>query len=256
VLSGGEHHESRSAGAGRRLLVALQFLTRMPTPPVTGLRSDDLSRSAVFFPLVGLLIGGGVFGAMGAGALLNPSVAALAGLVAWVAITGALHLDGLGDVADGFGAAHRDPERFREVLRDPHAGNFAIVAIALQIAAKLVLLASLAPLEGGALWPLILIPAWARWGAMLWARTLPALWSGTGASFAEAIGWPGIAAWGAALTLASALAAPALLAALVVVPVAGLFWRWRLGGISGDCLGATIEVTESILLLALLIGTA
>ncbi len=254
MLNRGPHHESREPGPGRRLLVALQFLTRLPTPPVAGVQPGDLSRSAVFFPLVGLLIGAAVVLAMMAGGLLNAPVAALAGLLAWVAITGALHLDGLGDVADGFGAAHRDPDRFREVLRDPHAGNFAVTAIALQIVAKLTLLASI--MASGDLWPLVLIPAWARWGAMLWARTLPALWSGTGASFAQEIGWLAIACWGAALTVASALAAPSLLAALIAVPAIGLFWRWRLGGISGDCLGASIEIAESILLLALLAGIA
>src|SRR3546814_8307920 len=64
-------------------------------------------------------------------------------LVRPVAVTGALHLDGLGDIADGSGAAHKDRERLLAVLGDPHAGSFAVVAIALQLIAKLVLLHAL-----------------------------------------------------------------------------------------------------------------
>jgi adenosylcobinamide-GDP ribazoletransferase len=252
VLNGGRHHESPPPpGVGRRLVAAFQFLTRFPTPRLTDARPADFSLASVFFPAVGLVIGACVALAAVLGALINANVAALAGTVAWVAITGGLHLDGLGDVADGFGAAHSDPDRFRAVLRDPHVGSFAVIAITLQIAAKLVLLASLAP--SGNFLPLALVPAWARWGAMAWGQALPPLWTGTGERFAAQIGWPSIAAWGAALSLASAWIAPNLLAALILVPLAGLFWRWRLGGVSGDCLGASIEVTESLLLLALLV---
>src|SRR3546814_16484975 len=67
----------------------------------------------------------------------------LAALIRWVAVTGALHLDGRGDIADGSGAAHKDRERLLAVLGDPHAGSFAVVAIALQLIAKLVLLHAL-----------------------------------------------------------------------------------------------------------------
>src|SRR4029078_10961647 len=94
-----------------------------------------------------------------------PWIVALAVLVAWIWITGALHLDGLGDVADAFGAAHGKPERFIAVLGDPHAGSFAVVAISLQIAAKLVLTAELA--TGPTAWALVLIPAWARLGTLV-----------------------------------------------------------------------------------------
>lgn len=256
MLSGDRHRDPTPPGdsAGRRLLVAFQFLTRLPTPSPRDVGPADFSRSSVFFPLVGAVVGLCVVAGVMLGALVNPAVAALGGLVAWVAVTGGLHLDGLGDVADGFGAAHGDPDRFREVLRDPHAGSFAVIAIATQIAAKLVLLASLAPAAG--LWTLALVPAWARWGALYLSRTLPPLWRGTGERFSAEIGWPSILLWGAGLAAISAWSAPALLAVLVIAPAIGVFWRWRLGGVSGDCLGASIEVTESLLLLALVVGSA
>jgi adenosylcobinamide-GDP ribazoletransferase len=255
VLNGGQRPQPTPArAAARRLVIAFQFLTALPTPRLPDAEPDDLTRSAPFFPLVGLVVGLGLAGAVMLGGLINPAVAALAGTLFWVAVTGGLHLDGLGDVADGLGAAHGDPERFRLVLRDPHAGSFAVIAIVLQIAAKLVLLGSL-PLAAD-LWALLLIPAWARWGAMVWSASLPPLWEGSGERFSREIGWWAIALWGVALAGASLLAAPSLLAALIVTPLIGLLWYARLGGISGDCIGASIEITETMLLLALLAGSA
>ena len=64
----------------------------------------------------------------------------LLGLFVWVVITGGLHLDGLGDVADALAASHRSPDRFLEVVHDPRIGAFGVMAIALQLIAKLVLL--------------------------------------------------------------------------------------------------------------------
>ena len=242
------------ASLARRLILAVQFLTLIPTPQVADVHPADLSRSALFFPLVGVIVGCAVAVAVMLGGMINPAVAGLAGLLAWVAITGGLHLDGLGDVADAFGAAHRNPERFHEVLRDPHAGSFAVIALTLQMAAKLVLIGSVA--ASGMVWALALIPAWARWGAMFWSSAVPPLREGAAERFSSHISLLSVAAWGLALALASAWVAPPLLAALAIVPALAAFWRWRLGGITGDCLGASIEVTESLLLLVLLMRSA
>lgn len=238
----------------RGFIVAVQFLTRLPTPWVADFDPREISRSAVYFPLVGALIG--AFIALSAWGLgrVDPWIGALAGLAAWVLITGGLHLDGLGDVADALGASHRNPERFFEVLRDPHVGAFGVIAITLQMAAKLVLLAVFL---GSALpWAVILVPAWARWGALVWARAVPPLASGMGERFSWEIGWTAIAAWGIALMAASAWAAPPLLAMILIAPLIAIYWRWRIGGVTGDCLGASVEVAESCLLLALVAGKA
>src|ERR1700759_5235730 len=127
----------------RGFWIALQFLTRLPTPRVADMQADDLARSAIWFPAVGLVIG--ILLALVAYILhgSDPWVAALAVLMVWIVVTGALHLDGLGDVSDAFGASHGRPDRFIQVLGDPHAGSFAVVVIALQIVAKLVLTAHL-----------------------------------------------------------------------------------------------------------------
>jgi adenosylcobinamide-GDP ribazoletransferase len=238
----------------RGLIVAVQFLTRLPTPGITDLKPRDLSQSAAFFPLVGAMIGAAVALAIWGLRPVDPWVGALVAVIIWVWITGGLHLDGLGDVADAFGASHRARERFLEVLDDPHAGSFAVMAIALQIASKLVLLASVTATASP--WALILIPAWARFGALVWSRTVSTLKSGLAERFSSDIRWSMIAAWSVVLIGASAWAAPPLIAALVVIPLGSLFWRWRLGGINGDCLGASVEITESLLLLALVLGKA
>jgi adenosylcobinamide-GDP ribazoletransferase len=242
----------------RRFLHALQFLTRLPAPHFDEFDPEDLSRSAVWFPLIGIVIGAAVAAAAWAGGTASPWIGGLLGLVAWVLITGGLHLDGLGDVADALGASHRSPQRFLEVLRDPHIGAFGSMAIALQLIAKIVLLTELA---GGQAWPalvpaLVLVPAWARWGTLVWSLTVPALASGSGERFSWQIRPPAVAVEGLVLMLASAWASPVLLVAPLVVGAVSIYWRYRLGGITGDGLGASVEVTETALLLSLALAIA
>jgi adenosylcobinamide-GDP ribazoletransferase len=232
----------------REFWIALQFLTRLPTPHVVDMQAGDLARSAIWFPAVGLVIGVLLALVMGILHGSGPWVAALAVLVVWIVVTGALHLDGLGDVADALGAAHGKPERFVAVLGDPHAGSFAVVTLGLQIVAKLVLIAHLPPAM--ALWVLILVPAWARWGTLICSKTLLSLKPGLGASIAHSVSWPAIAGWGVLLAIAGLVGAPLTLLALVIVPAIAFYWQWRLGGITGDCLGASIELTETLLLFA------
>jgi len=230
----------------REFWIALQFLTRLPTPRVEDSRPDDLARASVWFPAAGLVIGACLAVVARLLHAADPWIVALAVLAAWIWITGALHLDGLGDVADAFGASHGKPERFVAVLGDPHAGSFAVVAITLQIAAKLVLTAELA--TGPTAWALVLVPAWARWGTLVCNKTLLSLKPGLGASIANSVGWNVIAAWALALAIAALAGAPPTLIAIALVPVVAFYWQWRLGGITGDCHGASIEVTETLLL--------
>ncbi|MGX9718944.1 adenosylcobinamide-GDP ribazoletransferase [Stenotrophomonas acidaminiphila] len=235
----------------RGLILAVQFLTRLPTPQVKDFRDDDLSRAAVYNPLVGAIIG-----ALLAMPLFlvadRPWLAGVLTLLLWVWVTGALHLDGLGDVADAFGAAHRDPQRFLEVLKDPRMGVFGVVTLVMQLLLKFVLLTELAasPLWSG----IVLVPAWARWGTLWWSQRLPSL---HGAGMAERFSWQlgprAMWLWALLLAAVSAFAAWPLLLALLLVPLVAAWWRRKLGGVSGDCLGASIEVTESLLLLSLVL---
>ncbi|MCP5279328.1 MAG: adenosylcobinamide-GDP ribazoletransferase [Thiobacillus sp.] len=228
------------------LILALQFLTRLPTPAIKDFTPEAQARSVAWFPLVGLLLGAILAGAVWLGARFDPWLGALLGLVAWVGVTGALHLDGLSDLADALGAAHGNPVRLLAVLADPHVGVFGVVALVLQLAVKLVLLMLAARLD--LYWLLLLVPAWARLGVLWWAR-LPAIKPGLGERFA----WraPAWIPWGWLFLLAAAgLTCPVLLGAPMVILTWHRYLAARLGGMTGDALGAGVEVSESALLLA------
>ena len=228
-------------------ILALQFLTRVPTPRVQA-DHDDFARSMRWFPAAGLAVGLAVAAAAWAGMWIDGWSGALAALVIWVGITGALHLDGLADLADASGAAHKDRERLLAVMADPHVGSFGVVAIVLELIAKLVLLHAL--IDARLLTPLIFVPFAARIGPLVWARWLPPLHAGLAARFAAVVRGQDITGW-FALLAASALFAPAILAAPLLI---GGWWLWlrrRLGGVSGDCHGAGIELVETGLLVAL-----
>lgn len=226
------------------LLIAVQFLTRLPTPRIT-VTGDEFAASMRWFPAVGLIVGVLVAGAGWAGGRIDPWTGALAALLVWVAVTGALHLDGLGDIADANGAAHKNRDRLLVVLADPHVGSFAVVTIALQLIAKLVLLHALVDRQEFV--AIALIPFAARIGPLVWSRALPDLHAGLGSRFRNVVRPVDFAIW-SALLLAAAWASPSLLAA----PLVFLLWGWwlkrKIGGISGDGHGAGIELGESALL--------
>lgn len=234
----------------RRLILAFQFLTRIPTPQIHDFRDDDLTHSAGYHPVVGMAIG--LLLALPLWALDDrPWLAAVLALASWAWVTGALHLDGMSDVADALGAAHRDPSRFLAVLKDPHIGVFGAVTLVMQLLLKLVLLAELAGTRWW--WGIVLLPAWARWGTLWWSRRLPPIQqAGMAERFSWRLGMRAVWLWAVALA-AMSLAAPPLLLALVLVPLVGVYWKRRIGGISGDCLGASIEAMETMLLLVLVL---
>ena len=231
------------------LLIAIQFLTRLPTPRIA-VSSDEFAASMRWFPAVGLIVGALVAGLGWAGGQIDPWTGALFSLLIWVAVTGALHLDGLGDIADASGAAHKDRERLLAVLADPHVGSFAVVTIALQLIAKLVLLHALVDRQEFV--AIALIPFAARIGPLVWSRMLPDLHAGLGSRFRNAVRPIDFAIW-SVLLFAAAWVSPSLLAA----PGVFLCWGWwllrRIGGISGDGHGAGIEIGESLLLAAALL---
>jgi len=231
------------------LVIALQFLTRLPMPRVQ-VEEGDFARSMRWFPAAGLVIGALVMGAAMIGLRIDSWIAALCGLFIWVGVTGGLHLDGLSDLADARGAAHRDRARFLAVMADPHVGSFGVMAIALQLIAKLVLLHALA--ETGHMWPLVVIPFAARIGPLFWTLWLPPLHAGLGAQFRQGIAPTHLIIW--LLPLAAGAACdPAMLAAPVLILLWGLWLKRHVGGVSGDCHGAGIELVETGMLLALLL---
>jgi adenosylcobinamide-GDP ribazoletransferase len=261
----------RAAGTRLRgLRLATQFLTRLPVRRLEEYSPLELSRSALWFPAVGL--GLGIVTLLPAAIPgQQPLLTAALGVLAWAWMSGALHLDGLADLTDALAASHRDPDRFLAVLSDPHAGTFGVVSVVLVLLLKTAALGSLARLpllplllaphglivdvvapSGASLCAVALVPAWARLGPLLWRRWLRPLKSGQGERFAQHplhAGW--IVAWMAALLAASALLAPVLCAAPLVIAAWGYWLKRRVGGMSGDCLGAGIEVCETVLIIAL-----
>lgn len=229
----------------KRFLLALGFLTRLPVP-TTKAEAEDFAATIRFYPLVGLVVGLVVAGAGWLGALVDPWTGALAGTVAWVWVTGALHLDGLADVSDGLGAAHGDRARLLAVMAEPHVGSFGVVALVTQLLAKLVLLHAIVAAPW---WTWMLVPFAARVGPLVWARLLAPVTRGLGARVAAAVRLRDVAGW-LLLLLAAAVAAPWLLAAPLLIGGYAWWIERRIGGINGDAHGAGIELVESGLLLA------
>jgi adenosylcobinamide-GDP ribazoletransferase len=238
-------------------LTALTFLTRLPAPGFAPERASELGRAAPWLPVVGAIVGLIVALAVALGSAASPWVGALLGLVAWAGVTGGLHLEALGDVADGLGAAHGDPKRFVGVARDPHTGAFGVIAIALQIAAKLVLLAAISDTAKGdpiaIAAALALAAAWARWGTLFIARAVPPLGEGLASRLAAGVDPRTVALEGVGLGIVSLVVAPILVAAAPLALALALYWRLRVGGVNGDCHGASIEMTEAVLLLLLVL---
>ncbi|MGF7154121.1 adenosylcobinamide-GDP ribazoletransferase [Novosphingobium gossypii] len=239
----------------KQLILALQFLTRLPLPRVQA-DANDFARAMRWFPVAGLVVGGAVALPWWLLQQRDPWTGALAGLLGWVAMTGALHLDGLGDVADGAGAAHGDRARLSSVMADPHVGSFAVVTIALQLLGKLVLLHALCAQPAGTaqVTALVLVPVFARIAPIGWTLFLPPLHAGLGSRFREGVSRAHLLAWSVAAVIGAVALAPALLALFAAAPLWGWWLKARLGGISGDGHGAGIELVETALLAALVLA--
>lgn len=232
----------------KAVVLAIQFMTRLPLPNVTG-DEHDMGRAIRWFPLAGLLVGLLIAAAAWLGLQRDPWAGALLALLTWTGVTGALHLDGLGDIADAAGAAHGDRSRISQVLADPHIGSFGVTAIGLQLIAKLVLVRL--ALDTPSLLPLLAVPVVARIGPLLWTLALPPLHQGLGSTFGAGATWPVAVAWLAVLGIAAWSLAPALLAAPLAMAAWGIWLKRRIGGISGDGHGAGIELVETATLAAL-----
>lgn len=229
---------------GRALATAAAFLTRAPLVGRLRLRYDDLLGGAVFFPVVGAAVGAIVGGAallqveLGAPVLL----AAVVAVALDVVITGALHLDGLADSADGL--AGRTPERALAIMRDHGVGLYGAAAVVLSLLAKIAALSS-----GLSLVEVVGVYAVARAAPLPLAAGLRyARADGTGRVLVERLGW-GAAAVGTLIAAGIAAATVRLLALavlgclLAVVLAVGVAAQRRLGGITGDVLGAAVEMT-------------
>ena len=243
-------------GVARVPLTAVMFLTRLPCPAWVGHDAPTLSRSAVYFPAVGALVG--LFGAAAYGAVslaFAPTFAAAAALAATVWLTGAFHEDALGDTFDGFGGGWQRDEVLR-IMRDSRLGTYGTVALVLTLGARWTALASLAP--AAVLGALVGAHVLARWTALPLILWLPYVReTGTGKPFAASM-TPGRLAAGSAVAVGLAALAlgwalvPVGLTVVAVTVVGGLYSRSKIGGMTGDVLGAVNGLSELAAYLVLL----
>ncbi len=235
------------------LLVAARYLTIVPLPGAAHAPIESLGRSAAWFPIVGLALGL-VLVAVDrlTGWLFSPLLAALLTVTAWKLLTGGVHLDGLADCLDGL--TGRDAEQRLAIMRDSRIGAFGTIGLILFLMLEIVALAELLPPTRGS--ALFAAPVIARaTPAVLAALFRPARADGQGAAFHAGVR-PSAVALGLVAALAAAVfalggfgvaaVAAGLLAAVAVAAVIAP----RLDGITGDVLGAAVEVSEVAVLLA------
>jgi adenosylcobinamide-GDP ribazoletransferase len=237
----------------------------VPVPAWVGWREDWMHQSARHFPLVGACVG--AFGAAvfwGAAHLWSATLSVLLSMVATVWLTGAFHEDGMADTCDGLGGAV-SRQRALDIMKDSRLGTYGAVGLLAVLTVKAVALTGLATRDLAA--ALALMPVthcWSRVAAVSLLRALP--YAGDiehakakplaqqldATGLAVALGWGALAAvlaspwWPAELLAAGALATAA---------TAWLMARWlrlRLGGYTGDTLGATQQFSELAVYLVLL----
>jgi len=236
-----------------RFLAAVRFLTILPIPGKRGCATSEMTGSALFFPVVGLLIGGLAVGAV---LLLDgvfPSwLVAVLVVVLLGAVSGAFHLDGLADTADAF-MSSRPKDQMLEIMKDSRIGVMGLAVVIWVFAVKV---AALASLERDVLWRAVLLaPLGGRCAMVLALAILPAARSGgLGELFCKGTRpmhavFAGVvlfaAGWLAAQYAGVIVAGAATLTALVL---SAHSYR-KIGGATGDTLGATCEITEAIVAL-------
>lgn len=243
--------QAREAGrrlgdAARLIVVAVRFATRVPLPG-GGNRAGDLRRASAAFPLVGLalaVLGTGVRAL--AGPWWGPAVATILAVGAVVVVTGALHEDGLADTADGLWGGG-DPARRLAVMRDSHLGVYGVVALVGTLGLRVALLAPLGVV--GFARAVVCGHVLGRAGMLVVSRALP---PAGGWSSEQMAGGPGRVGWllAAGTTALVVIAATGVWALLVVAAAAatgtlsGWLFRARLGGFSGDALGAVAQIVD------------
>jgi adenosylcobinamide-GDP ribazoletransferase len=236
----------------RGAVAALTFLTRVPVGRRLALDGGDVARAGPAFPLIGAGLGAVVGGIVASfAAPLSPLVAAGLALATGTILTGALHLDALADTADALGARSR--ERALEIMRDHAIGAYGAVAIALDLLVKVAALAALA--RGGDVLPVaIAAGALSRAIPVSLAATLPYARPGeglarslAGSARARAVVAAAIATLIATLAIGLDGLVLAACAAILAVTLGAVFARW-LGGVTGDTLGAAVELAEAAML--------
>jgi adenosylcobinamide-GDP ribazoletransferase len=230
---------------------ALRFLTIIPVPGRRGHSSADLAGSLWYFPLVGLLLGvvtAAIFWALGP--YLPRPVAAVLAVGVLLGWSGGMHLDGVADCADGFFSA-RSRERMLEIMRDSRIGSMGVIGLVLVLALKG---AALMTLSADQFWPvLVLMPLAGRVAILLMMALLPYARPQGGLATVFYTGRPGAAALagiaglgGVAWLLGGSLGLLSVFDSLVLLLPFCFFCYVKIGGATGDTLGAAGEIGETL----------
>lgn len=242
--------------------IAFMFLTRLPMPRLNTITPEDEGRALVCFPGVGLVIGLLLaLLALGLQHYTSPMVVAAIVVSCWVAVTGSLHLDGLADSADGW-LSGANGERALEIMKDPRCGSAAVCAVACVLILKFSALATLIEQDSTRLiLALVIIPIISRTIAPLLFLTTPyANPKGIALNYIEQA--PAFTRTLMSIVLVTllivviAFSNVSLLTNIIVFSIIAavviLLRRMmlqRLSGITGDTAGATIEISEALLLI-------
>ncbi len=239
----------------KRLWAALGFLTLLPMPAAWLPKEEDLEGSVPFFPLVGLLIGISTVGISASFEQIFPPLVLAVILVIWLSVAHrGLHIDGLSDTADGL-LSHRSREQILEIMHDSRIGVFGCLAIASDLILKIAALASLSPEQR--MKAVLLAPLAGRCAMVPLLDFLPYVrQEGLAAPFCR-----GRAAWESWVAITALLATAWLLAhwagviagvvTLAALAALAIWYKTKLGGITGDTLGAASEIAETLVLIVL-----
>jgi adenosylcobinamide-GDP ribazoletransferase len=246
----------------RLFFIALQFFTRLPIPSWVGFEASWLQHASRYFPLVGCVVAAIAAGVYYLAALVLPApVAAVLSTAASIYVTGAFHEDGFADTCDGLGGG-LTRERALEIMKDSRVGAYGAIGIVCMLAAKLSALAMLPPRQAVA--ALFLAHPLSRLAAtaLIWrlqyvrgeGKAKPLAQQMTGAEFAIAAI---TACMPAALLVVTGWSTPASIAAAALAALVAALWLGRLfvrrlGGYTGDCLGAVQQMAEAMIYIAVL----
>ncbi len=239
-----------------KLIYALRFMTILPFPFKQDEDMTKIARSSIWFPLVGLIIGSALYGCALLLSylsldLLTPTLLT----ILWIIFTGGLHLDGLADTADGFGG--KDREKSLEIMKDSRIGSFGALTLICHILLKIACINML--LELDLLAALGVAPMLGRLVILFHFRIFSSARPGGMGEFFKSNGSWVEPVVGAVYTLTASyflLGITGIIAATIVWLLATLFGillSKKLGGLTGDCYGATIEIGETLSLLSVII---
>jgi adenosylcobinamide-GDP ribazoletransferase len=246
----------------RLFFIALQFFTRLPIPSWVGFEASWLQHASRYFPLVGCVVAAIAAAVYFAAALVLPApMAAVLSTAASIYLTGAFHEDGFADTCDGLGGG-MTRERVLEIMKDSRVGAYGAIGIACMLATKLTALAMLPPrVAVGALFlahPLSRLAA----ASLIWnldyvrgegkAKPLAQQMTGTEFTIAAATALLPVPVLLAAGWIAPDAVLAAVLAALLAAAWLGRKLQQRLGGYTGDCLGAVQQVAEALVYVGVL----